>query len=90
MSEQTLEWSGTRGVPRIGDVVKVYLNNLGVGEVVGYCQMGEFLGVRVKLDDPPEWFVNQASDPNDCWVVGCELEPRRSIAKKFFAGEVTT
>ena len=77
MSEQKLQWNGAKAPPRIGDPVKVFLNNLGSGTVTGYCQMDGYLGVIVELWNPPEWFIQQASNPKECWVVGCELDPQR-------------
>ena len=75
-----LKWSGD-AVPRVGDTCRVYINNLGAGEVVGYFVEHGYLGVKVKLWYPPEWYVNQNTTDGICHVFGNELKPRKPKAE---------
>jgi hypothetical protein len=50
------KWSGDKAPPEIGTNVKIYLSNLGTGDVLGYFAEYGWLGVRVKLNNPPDWY----------------------------------
>lgn len=57
-------WSGTaeRGMsdpPAIGATIKVTMNGLGDAAVVGYMIVGGYLGLKVRLMAPPDWWVKQ-------------------------------
>jgi len=56
-----LIWAGKDGFqpPPVGSVVKVSMNGLGNAEVVGYFSQEGYLVLRVKLANPPEWYVKQ-------------------------------
>lgn len=58
--ETDLKWSGVWPVPKIGDRVNINFNNLGSGIVESYFIEHDYLGVLVKLDNPPEWKQKQA------------------------------
>jgi len=51
-----LNWSGRTDPPTIGETVKCHL---GRGLVQGYFAEAGYLGVKVRLDNPPAWFVKQ-------------------------------
>jgi hypothetical protein len=56
------KWSGRNDIPNIGDMVTINMNGLGSGVVQGYFIEGSgegFLGVYVKLDNPPKWWTAQ-------------------------------
>ena len=50
-------------------------------EVVGYFVEHGYLGVKVKLWYPPEWYVNQNTTDGICHVFGNELKPRKPKAE---------
>ncbi len=68
-------WSGKMLVPTIGDKVTVTINGFGLGTIVGYFIEHDWLGVYVKLDDPPSWWVEQqerrAEHPGR--IAGCAM-----------------
>jgi hypothetical protein len=45
--------------PTIGTRVNVPMNGLGTGTVSSYFTEHGFLGVIVKLDNPPDWHIKQ-------------------------------
>ena len=47
------KWSGTSNPPAMGARVKVHMNGLGYGKVVGYFAEYGWLGVLVRLSKPP-------------------------------------
>lgn len=49
------KWSGKNPVPKIGDKVRINFNQLGSGVVRSYFFEHGYLGILVKLDNPPEW-----------------------------------
>lgn len=57
--ETELKWSGKMTLPVIGSEVLVTMNKLGPGEVIGYCASHDWLGLMVKLENPPEWWKKQ-------------------------------
>ena len=70
-------WSGKNNTPKIGDEVTVNMNGLGSGIVTSYEVVDGFLGVRIKLYNPPAWFLDnqkQYNDYTDALVFGIELD----------------
>lgn len=63
-------WSGVAGVPGIGERVRVGMNGLGLGTVTGYLVEYGWLGLRVKLDNPPKDWEKR---DEDLMVFGAEL-----------------
>lgn len=60
---------GGAEAPAIGARVKVGFNNLGHGAVAGYFAEDGYVGVLVKADQPPEWWLKQnAGKP---WIYHC-------------------
>lgn len=70
-------WSGTGAIPKIGDTVNIHFNKLGDAVVEAYfVQYGvrdPFLGVQVRLLDPPEWWLRQNTGVWYVRVFGNEL-----------------
>lgn len=87
--EFELTWSSqTQPVPCIGATVRINFNGLGTGTVVGYfCNvdvanpnssglgLDNYLGVQVRLDNPPKWWVEQNPGRSVAWVFGREIDP---------------
>jgi hypothetical protein len=75
------KWSGDNAPPAIGAKVKVYMNSLGNGEVVGYFSEYGWLGVLVVLSKPPSWWRKQTRERGEnpattpAHIYGKELEP---------------
>ena len=65
-------WSGAADVPGIGERVRVRMNGLGLGTVTGYLVEHGWLGVRVQLDNPPDWYRKQNGNKH-AMVFGVEL-----------------
>ena len=74
------KWSGNNAPPAIGTHVKIYMNKLGTGTVVGYFAEYGWLGVKVKLDKPPAWWRKQNPGNPDALLFGLDLYPR-NVAK---------
>jgi hypothetical protein len=64
-------WSGAVEPPAVGDRVLVTVNGLGPGAVTGYFIEHGWLGVYVRLDSPPDWWVkqNERLDREEKWRV---------------------
>ena len=60
--------------PKIGERIKVTINKLGYGMVVAYYIEHEYVGVEVKLENPPEWYVKQNGKGSHALVFGAEIE----------------
>lgn len=64
-------WSGSKPIPAIGSKVFVNMNGIGESTVKGYyvshCEKCSFVGVMVKPDNPPEYYLknikNAQKDP---------------------------
>lgn len=69
----TTKWSGAKPAPAIGDRVVVRMNRLGAGVVVGYFIEHGWLGVYVKLDKAPAWYLKQ-NGRAPAMVFGAELK----------------
>jgi len=64
--------------PAIGERLTVRMNGLGPAKVVGYFTEGGYLGLRVKLETPPVWWIKQNADKlakgeTDSYVFGSEV-----------------
>lgn len=66
-----LVWAGKVPPPPVGEKVHLTINSLGEAAVVGYFSQDGFLGLRTKLDNPPDWYLKQ----NKGNVVGCVFGP---------------
>lgn len=73
---EELVWTGET-LPRIGDTCQVYMHNLGCGECIGYFVECGYLGVKVKLYYPPEWFKKQDTTNGVAYVFGLDLIPNK-------------
>jgi len=77
------KWSGTKPPPAIGETVKIYCNKFGKGVVVSYFAEYGWLGLLVKVNKPPKWWIEQTKargkDPKttNVHVFGIDLEPRK-------------
>lgn len=74
------KWSGKGRIPAIGEQIGITFNQFGTGVVLDYMVENGWLGLRVHLDRPPEWYRNQ--NPHRSWAVvfGAEirlLEPTK-------------
>ena len=67
------EWSNPDFDPNIGDHVLVNFNGLGTGTVASYFVEHGYRGVRVKLDQQPEWHQKQGQPPY-ALVFGAEIK----------------
>lgn len=67
------KWSKSTPPPTIGETVKVTMNGLGQGVVVGYQVCGGYLGLWVRLSNPPSWWVEQNKRNNRVDYYGCAL-----------------
>ena len=56
-----IKWSGAFPIPSIGDNVTISFNGLGTDQILSYFIEHGFLGVYVKLDNPPAWHRQQHS-----------------------------
>ncbi len=66
-------WSGKKDAPpAIGARVRVTINRFGMGTVESYFVEYSFLGVRVLLDEQPDWHAEQK--PGEPWVLVFGLE----------------
>lgn len=50
---------GWQYIPHLTSKVKITFNGLGTGTVVSYFTEHSFIGVCVKLDNPPAWHTRQ-------------------------------
>lgn len=68
------KWSGKTEPPAIGGHVCINFNQLGSGVVESYFTEGGWLGVKVRLDNQPEWHRKQnGANRNYALVFGIEL-----------------
>lgn len=72
LNRDELKWSGKEAPPAIGDRVYVTVNNCGPAKVLGYFTVDGYLGLLVKLEEPPEWFLKQNGGNIDGHVFGAE------------------
>lgn len=76
MKTRPAQWSGRRAIPVKGDRVRIYVNDLGCGTVTGHFTEEGYLGVIVKLDEPPKWWTKQNGADAPVHAFGIEIEPR--------------
>jgi hypothetical protein len=69
------KWSGKNDPPALGEHVIVRTNNIGPGTVTGYFAQYGWLGVLVKLDNPPGWWLAQNPERPLAHIFGIELDP---------------
>jgi hypothetical protein len=60
-----VKWSGKNPPPPLGAVVTLNYNGLGSGIVAGYFVAAGWLGLRVQLDNPPDWFLKNVANSDD-------------------------
>jgi len=65
-------WSGKGPIPDLGTKVEINFNGLGEGVVHSYFVEHGYIGVRVKLDNQPDWHKNQGRPPY-AMVFGIEI-----------------
>lgn len=69
-------WSGRGSLatpPPVGTPVIVRINGIGPGTVRGYFVEHGFLGVEVRVDDPPAWWRKQNGRARIARVFGTEI-----------------
>jgi len=71
-----LRWSDNLPPPSIGAKTRAP-GDLGEGQVVGYFSEHGYLGVLIRLDAPPKWFVEQNGATTPCHIYGAELRRAR-------------
>jgi hypothetical protein len=59
VNKSEVKWSGGNAPPDIGASVDVKMNSLGAAIVAGYFVEDGWLGVTVRLSDPPDWWKRQ-------------------------------
>ena len=77
-----VKWSGkSLTLPKVGDRIKVTMNGIGHGTVLGYFIEYGWLGLHVKPEVQPDWLVKQERErkrkatfyPNQVLVFGTEV-----------------
>ena len=74
------KWSGAF-VPEVGEIVTAKMNSLGKGRVLGFFVEAGWVGVIVKLFEPPEWHVRQNGAAALAGLFGCEIEKLEEVEK---------
>lgn len=72
--DDPFKWGGKEPPPSIGSKVTVAVNMIGAGVVRSYFVQEGFLGVLVKPDAPPDWYIKQNGADQPCHVFGAELK----------------
>lgn len=76
LNTDDVRWSGLIAPPPVGTRIKVKMNNLGEATVKGYFVEDNWLGLLVRLHNPPEWHrkqdANRPAGPSH--IFGCEFE----------------
>jgi len=67
-------WFNPNPPPAIGARVKANFNKLGEATVTGYFTEGKYLGLLVKFDNPPAWYVKQNKGNQTGHLFGPEFE----------------
>jgi hypothetical protein len=75
VKSEALIWAGPVAPPPVGEKIKVSMNGLGNGDVVGYFSQEGYLGLRVQLDNPPGWYVKQNKGNPVGHIFGPEFKP---------------
>jgi hypothetical protein len=74
VNKDALKWSNGKPPPAIGQKVYVRFNAMKTGTVIGYFIEGNYLGLRVKLDNEPEWRKKQYLAGRPALVFGIAVE----------------
>lgn len=86
-------WSGEEPLPAIGERVEINFNGFGAGTVEAYFTEHGYLGVYVKLEKPPAWWVQQTEyDDGAIWkrpaqIRGCAMVYGAELKKREKGGE---
>lgn len=80
-------WFNSAPPPPIGARVLATFNRLGAGSVVGYFVEDNFLGLLVRLEDPPAWHVEQNGRDRKAHLFGPEFTPLDNAANAFRSGD---
>lgn len=69
------KYSGLEGVPALGECVKVEMNGIGPGVVVGFKEAEGYLGIEVLATRPPLWLKSQLAEIGKphCLVFGRDI-----------------
>jgi len=51
------------------------MNALGSADVVGYFSKGDYLGLLVEFDSPPDWYIKQNKGNVVGHIFGPEFKP---------------
>ena len=70
----SVKWSGIGDPPKIGNRVRVKINDFGEGTVISYFIEHGYLGIEVKPDHRPKWHIEQNPNRDTCLVFGAEIE----------------
>ena len=71
---ENVKWSGKGAIPAVGDTVNVRLNSIGEGCVTGYFVQDGYVGVKVKIFNPPEWMKCNNPEGEDSFIFGAEIK----------------
>lgn len=72
------KWSGSF-VPQVGERIKITMNGFGPGTVVAFFTTGEWIGVEVRTDKYPAWYVEQRD---------ARVESRLTFNQMVFGAEI--
>lgn len=75
LNRDALKWGGQHAPPAIGTEIYVTINNCGPAIVTGYFIEDNWLGLRCRLTNPPEWHVKQNKGNPNGHVFGPEFRP---------------
>lgn len=67
-------WSNDDAPPAVNERIELRINCLGKAVVQGYVVICGYLGVMVKLKNPPDWFVRQNGGNVSCVAYGAEIQ----------------
>lgn len=68
------QWGSDRPPPAIGERIIVRINGCGPAIVTGYFVQEGFLGLRCRLENPPEWHRKQNNGNPNGHVFGPEFK----------------
>lgn len=68
-----VKWDGADAPPELGARVMVTMNNMGPATVMGYFVKHGWLGIVVRLQKPPAWWLSQNPRRPLCHVFGPEF-----------------
>jgi hypothetical protein len=76
VKSEALIWAGKVPPPPVGEKINVNMNSLGNGDVVGYFSLEGYLGLRVQLDNPPDWYIKQNKGNSVGHIFGPEFKAK--------------